>query len=255
MNTNAYIEFFLVAGDVVRPAIVAGVLAICWLGLRQAGFDGRVRRLAWLSVAVPFIAWFALATQLGEAGVFEPNRNSPIPKTPFAIVIPLAVGLFVLMRSRTVATVIDATSPGWMISIQVYRVFGAVFIAHWGAGNLPGVFALPAGFGDTLVGTLAIPVALYVNSGARGGRQAAVAWNLLGIADLVNAVTLGFLSTPGRYQMLAFDNPNQLVGTYPLVMIPAFAVPLSLILHGLSLWQLRRAGRRDSAMRRQPAVL
>jgi hypothetical protein len=26
-----------------------------------------------------------------------------------------------------------------------------------------------------------------------------------------------------------------------LVLIPAFAVPLSLILHGLSLWQLRRS--------------
>jgi len=28
------------------------------------------------------------------------------------------------------------------------------------------------------------------------------------------------------------------------VMIPAFAVPLALILHGLSLWQLRRSRRR-----------
>jgi hypothetical protein len=107
---------------------------------------------------------------------------------------------------------------------------------------------LPAGLGDVLVGALAIPVALYVNSGARGGRRAAVGWNLLGIADLVNALTLGFLSTPGSFQMLAFDNPNRLAGTFPLVMIPAFAVPLSLILHGLSLWQMRRAYRRDPAL-------
>ena len=34
-------------------------------------------------------------------------------------------------------------------------------------------------------------------------------------------------------------------------MTPAFAVPLSLILHGLSLWQLRRLGRRAQA--RAPA--
>ena len=56
--------------------------------------------------------------------------------------------------------------------------------------------------------------------------------------------TLGFLSSPTRFQLLALDAPNRLVGAYPLVMIPAFAVPLALILHGLSLWQLRRSGRR-----------
>jgi hypothetical protein len=40
------------------------------------------------------------------------------------------------------------------------------------------------------------------------------------------------------------------VGTYPLVMIPAFAVPLALILHGLSIWQLRRSGRAAEALNR-----
>jgi hypothetical protein len=76
-----------------------------------------------------------------------------------------------------------------------------------------------------------------------GGRAAAYAWNVLGIVDLANALTLGFLSSPTRFQLLALDAPNRLVGAYPLVMIPAFAVPLALILHGLSIWQLRRSGR------------
>ena len=54
---------------------------------------------------------------------------------------------------------------------------------------------------------------------------------------------LGEVRAPIPIQMLAFDHPNTGVGTYPLVMIPAFAVPLSLILHGFSLWQLHRVGR------------
>jgi len=40
--------------------------------------------------------------------------------------------------------------------------------------------------------------------------------------------------------LLALDRPNTGVGTYPLVMIPVFAVPLSLMLHALSLRQLLR---------------
>jgi hypothetical protein len=96
-----------------------------------------------------------------------------------------------------------------------------------------------------------LPVAFYLGSGRPGGRAAAYAWNWLGILDLAVALTLGFPSSPPRFQLLALDAPNRLVGTYPLVMIPAFAVPLALILHGLSLWQLRRSGRAGTGGRRR----
>jgi hypothetical protein len=39
---------------------------------------------------------------------------------------------------------------------------------------------------------------------------------------------------------LAFDAPNLLISSYPLVMVPTFAVPLALMLHGLVLLRLRR---------------
>jgi hypothetical protein len=39
---------------------------------------------------------------------------------------------------------------------------------------------------------------------------------------------------------LALDAPNLLISSYPLVMVPTFAVPLALMLHGLVLWRLRR---------------
>ena len=80
-------------------------------------------------------------------------------------------------------------------------------------------------------------------SGAPGGRGAAIAWNVLGILDLVNALALGILSSPGPLHLLALDHSNTFITTYPTVMTPAFAVPLSLILHGISLWQLRRRAR------------
>ena len=122
-------------------------------------------------------------------------------------------------------------------------MLGAVFLARWAAGQLPGEFALPAGAGDVLVGLLALPVAFYVHSRARGSLTAGYAWNVLGIFDLALALTMGILTSPNPLQVFALDRPNTGVGTYPLVMIPAFAVPLSLILHGLSLWQLRRGVR------------
>ena len=89
-----------------------------------------------------------------------------------------------------------------------------------------------------------MPTALYLASSAAHSRTVAIAWNFLGIADLMLAVSLGTMTSPGPLQLLAFDRPNLLASAYPSVMTPAFAVPLSLILHSVSLWQLRRLGQR-----------
>jgi len=59
---------------------------------------------------------------------------------------------------------------------------------------------------------------------------------VLGIVDLLVAIAIGALTTTGRLPVAV---PNTATRSYPLVMIPAFAVPLSLILHALSLCQLR----------------
>ncbi len=56
------------------------------------------------------------------------------------------------------------------------------------------------------------------------------------------AIALGALTLPGRTLIVASDALNFLVTAYPLVMISTFAVPLSIILHVMCLWKLRRAG-------------
>jgi hypothetical protein len=48
-------------------------------------------------------------------------------------------------------------------------------------------------------------------------------------------MTMGFLSSPGPFQLLARDIPNVLVTAFPLVLVPAFSVPLFLLLHLFSL--------------------
>ena len=78
---------------------------------------------------------------------------------------------------------------------------------------------------------------------ARGSAGLLRAWNMLGIADLVVAVTTGFLTSPSPLQLLALDRPNELISSWPLAMIPVFLVPLSLLLHLASLKKLRQVER------------
>jgi hypothetical protein len=109
-----------------------------------------------------------------------------------------------------------------------------------GAEAVSSAFALPAGTGDVLVGLLALPVAHLLYARSAAAHRAAIAWNVLGLVDFTIAIGMGILTTPGPLQLVVPDVPNAELGTFPMVMIPTFAVPSSILLHALSLRQLRR---------------
>lgn len=237
---------FLGNTGIVRAVILALVLFGLWRGLARAGFTRSQRVGTWLAVAIPLLAWFALIWQLALAGVIQ-GRAGALPLLPVAIFAPLVIGLPLIMRSQRIGAALDALPVSWLVGLQAYRVFGGAFLVQLALGRLSALFALPAGIGDVLVGLLALPTALYLIREPGRGRAIAVAWNLLGILDLAVAITMGYLTSTGRLGIVA---PRPLV--YPLVMIPAFLVPLSLILHGVSLRQLKR--RSSSAAARSVAL-
>jgi hypothetical protein len=67
----------------------------------------------------------------------------------------------------------------------------------------------------------------------------------LGIADLVIAVTMGFLTSPSPLQLASFDRPSVLIAIFPLSLIPVYMVPLSILLHLASLHHLQYTERRN----------
>jgi hypothetical protein len=237
-----YLHLYGIVVAVVRPAIVAALLLGLWVALGRAKLTPGSRTGVWLAVAIPLLIWFVGIWNVASSGAFQ-ARPGRISTVPVAVIVLILIGLIALTRSSRIAAAVDAAPDSWLIGLQVYRVLGGNFVILWLNGAIPGAFAVPAGFGDFLVGLAAIPVALFVASGRPGSTVTAVAWNVFGIADLANALTLGFLSSPGPFQRLALDQPNLLATAYPTVMTPVFAVPLSIILHGLSLWQLRRRSR------------
>lgn len=216
-----------------------------WRGLSRTGYSTRTKLTLWLVIAIAFMSWMFLIWGLAINGYFRPRRGvfRFVPVLPLAILLPTLVGLGLLTRSKYIGSVLDATPPSWLIGLQVYRVLGGIFLVNWARGDMPGAFALPAGIGDVAVGLLALPAALCADTGTHAGRQVGVWWNLLGLADFAVAVGMGMMTSPGRFQVFALDHPNALIGTFPTVMIPAFAVPSSILMHALSLRQLRRLDR------------
>ena len=111
------------------------------------------------------------------------------------------------------------------------------------AGTCRACLPYPPVLAIVLVGSTAPIVAYLFVTRHPWARPAALLWNIAGMADLALALTLGFLSSPGPFQLLALDAPNVLIGAFPLILVPTFAVPLSLLLHLFSLHGLRNQAR------------
>jgi hypothetical protein len=85
-----------------------------------------------------------------------------------------------------------------------------------------------------------------VATGTARGRTAAIIWNIFGLVDFVVAITLGMITSPGPLQLIVPSVSSIGAGTYPGVLTPAFVVPSSILLHALSLRQLRRRHRAEA---------
>ena len=219
-----------------------------WLGLGSTDLNPSQRRTTWLAVMIPDTLWFAVAWSAAIKGAFITGA-SPLPLLPLAIFLPVIIGAPLLLLSRRVGQVLDAMPVTWLVALQLYRVFGGWALAGWLRGTLPGVWALPAGSGDVLTGLFALPAAIAVAGGTAQGRRTAIIWNIFGLADLAVAITLGMVTSPGRFQLIVPNLPSIGAGAYPNVLTPAFVVPSSILLHALSLRQLRRRGQAGAARR------
>ena len=223
-----------------------GFIAIgLWLGLENTALTPGQRRLTWLAVMVPFTLWAALAWTAAINGVFRLGASA-LPLLPVAILLPVIVGTPVLLVSKRVGQLLDAMPMTWLIALQIYRIFGSQWLVYWLRGVLPGLWALPAGAGDVLTGLLAVPAAIALAAGTAEGRKAAILWNIFGLADVAVAIALGMTMSPGPFQLIVPDGPSMAIDTFPHVLTPAFVVPSSILLHVLSLRQLRRRSQAET---------
>ncbi len=236
MSVPTFLPYYVLIGT---AGIILVILYGLHLALVRAAWQREERIRTVRTAAIILIGWLAAAIALGAAGTFH-TTASDIPTIQYGILVPILIGALLLWRSPLVGRIIDAVPQHWLVGVQLYRAGGIIFLILYASGKLPGLFAWPAGVGDVLVGVLAPVIALsYVRNPLKNG-NVVFAWNAFGIIDLILAVTAGFLSAPSLLQPFAVEPPNELVMLFPLVLIPIYLVPLSVLLHLTSLTKLRR---------------
>ncbi|MDQ3850883.1 MAG: hypothetical protein M3296_09770 [Actinomycetota bacterium] len=229
---------------VLVVATAVGLTGLFLAGISYAAAHPRTASAAGalpaLAAAAVVLGWSALVLILSAEEAFATDPDTTVPVIAAGIVLPIVAGWRLHQGSWRVRALLDAIPLRWVIGLQLYRVLGALFLVAYLEGRMPAEFALPAGVGDVLVGIAAPVVAAAVARKARSWRSLGLAWNVVGIADLVVAVTLGVLTSPSVFQQLALDQPNELITRYPFVLVPTFAVPASILLHLYALSRLRR---------------
>ena len=105
--------------------------------------------------------WLAVVWGAALNGVFQPlPAVVRLPQLPIAIFLPLVIALPLLLRSRSIAAILDAMPAAWLIALQIYRVFGGIFLVNWMYGIASGFFAWPAARRRHAHRHLTLPVAL-----------------------------------------------------------------------------------------------
>jgi len=232
--------YLLAFESAFRLFVVAIALGLIWTGAARMEAPTRLRYATAGVLSLALLAWLAAAQYLGTANTYAATTETAAPTILFGLLIPLLAAAMGLWLSENVRSLVSAIPLPFLVAAQIYRVGGGIFLVLWAGGHLPWQFALPAGSGDVVTGGLAVVAAALLAKNAVGARQAIYAWSFFGLADLAVAIAMGAMTSPGRPHLLALDAPNLLVTSYPLVMVPTFAVPLALMLHGLVLWRLRR---------------
>jgi hypothetical protein len=189
-------------------------------------------------IFVVLAAWCASVFGLGAAGAFVGHPGQPPLALAVGAMLPLVTFAVAYRGSRAFRDFVLAADLRLVTAFQGWRWAGFGFLSLWVHGVLPGLFAWTAGLGDMAVGFTApwIVLALARDRGFAGTRRFAL-FNLLGMLDLVVALSLGGASS----MLLSGGVTTAAMAQLPEILVPAFLVPLFLMLHITSLLQARRA--------------
>ena len=160
--------------------------------------------------------WLLIAIALGASGALQRIK----PPAPQLIIIGLVIALLA-------AYAINARFRGWLreldlraqIALHLTRFVGFYFLYLYRNGQLPGAFAIPAGWGDIVIATFAV-VLLVAWSRVGRERGALLFWNVLGLLDIL------FVVADAARQALIDPASMAALLRLPLSLLPTFLVPL-----------------------------
>ena len=230
LEAHPLTNFIVIAAMLVTPFYLFATFVFSDASPRKGALLGSVTLV--IGAGMFLVCLTALPNKLGMLG------NLIIPA---AWILP-SVALF-LGRNWVLS---DPLSSRWLIGLQLWRAIGAVFLIEVARGNLPGIFAYPAGVGDVLVAVVALIILIRYRDSKQISVGAIHLIGVLGVLDFVSAFFFGFFSSDTPLQLFSHENPNQ-VSLFPTGLIPLFLVPYAIFFHILAWLNLAKHAKKSNS--------
>lgn len=167
------------------------------------------------------LVWFLLIFQMARVGAFEGGSPDARRAQAVAMIVPLLLGLLIARRLGR-GTIASAMPLPSLVGIQVYRLVSITLVLAVAKEAVPPWLGLPIALGDLAVGVSAPLLARALKDAPGGYAVVTRAWNGLGM--LTAALAMLLTTTTGK-------EAGFFLTLYPLVLIPTYLAPVSLLLH------------------------
>lgn len=213
-------------------ALVALVAAAFFRGMRRGGATTAARLL-------PLVIWLGVAALAAGSGILREFDRIPPPLLLFAGSYTVATAW--LAFSSVGTRLIEAEEIHWLIGFQAFR-FPLELLLHrlYGEGVIPVQMTYAGRNFDVITGLLAIGLFIWARAG-RLPRWAIQAFNVIGLALLINIVAIAILSAPTPLRRFWNEPANTFITDLPFVWLPAFLVQAAWFGHLLVFRWLRKS--------------
>jgi len=232
--------------DFVSTVMITATIVVCFSLLVSSlnlTIGGR------FVAAVALALWFGLAIALGSIEAFVDAGRRPVPLTGimFGSALIAAATLAALWPAARRA-LLSAPMP-ILVGLHIPRLMGGMFLVLAATGRLEGPFPIFQAFGDMAAAAVAIPCLRIAARPTTDRDWILRIWNVFGALDLLVAISLAMLSTPGSaVQIIHGGVGPEAMQHLPLALIPSVLAPFWVITHGIIFGQLR--ARASAGLRR-----
>ena len=185
-----------------------------------------------LPIRIAIWIWLIAALFVGNSTLLQ---RLPMPAMQGILLGLTAVCLALYFKVQGLRAWVDRLDLRALVLLHITRLVGFYFLILYRRGELPYAFAVPGGWGDIIVASLALFVCfLPMQESSR--RLAITIWNVIGFVDIAMVViTAGRLGLQNGLQMRALTD-------LPLSLLPTFLVPVIITTHIIIFFRLRRDG-------------
>jgi hypothetical protein len=188
------------------------------------------------------VIWLGVSALVAATGVLREFNRLPPPFMLFVLTFTLATAAIAFSPLGT--RLINGVSIAWLIGFQMFRFPLELWLHHiYQEGVIPVQMTYAGRNFDIITGLLALAFVVWARK-QQPPRWAVRAFNLIGLALLINIVTIAVLSAPVPFRRFYNEPANTFVAYAPFVWLPAFLVQAAWFGHLLVFrWLWRSAGR------------